>query len=122
MATRKQKAAAIKIVENHGNVSKTMLDVGYTEASAKNPSNLTESKGWKELMNEYLPDSLLMQRHRELLDKKEPMVVSKGLDMAYKVKGAYAPEKHINVNTSIESESPEALKQLAHGLLNSQRQ
>ncbi len=68
MATERQKQAFDKIVDNHGNVSKTMLEVGYSENSAKNPKNLTDSDGWKELMSKHLPDELLAQKHRDLLD------------------------------------------------------
>jgi hypothetical protein len=71
MATEKQKLAAKKIMENHGNVSKTMLEVGYDENTAKNPKNLTDSKGWKELMDKHLPDNLLTQKHKELLEQKQ---------------------------------------------------
>jgi len=61
MATLKQKMAAKKITENHGNVSKTMREVGYSENSAKKPSNLTESKGFKEEMAKYgLTDELIV--------------------------------------------------------------
>ncbi len=114
MATDKQKRAFNKIVENRGNISKTMKEVGYTKASAQNPKNLTESLGWKELINTYLPNSLLGEKHLELLNKKQVITkdntttggidvistgeidtqaVSKGLDMAYKLKGAYVVEK-----------------------------
>ena len=48
MATTKQKQAVAKIIENHGNVAKSMREVGYTEASARNPRNLTDSDGYKE--------------------------------------------------------------------------
>lgn len=53
---------------------------------------------------EALPDELLRERHLELLNKRDIMgdveviAVSKGLDMAYKIKGAYAPEKTLNMN------------------------
>lgn len=61
MATQKQKKAADIIVENHGNVSKAMLEAGYTPATAKNPSNLLDSKGFVELMEEKgLTDSLIV--------------------------------------------------------------
>lgn len=53
MATIKQKKAFDKVVENHGNVSRAMLEVGYDPTTAKNPRNLTQSKGWKEIMKEY---------------------------------------------------------------------
>ena len=49
MATIKQVKAVNKIIENRGNVSRAMLDVGYTKNSAHNPKNLTNSKGYKEL-------------------------------------------------------------------------
>ena len=48
MPTEKQKKAVDKIVENHGNVSKSMREVGYSPNSAKNPKILTDSKGYKE--------------------------------------------------------------------------
>lgn len=115
MATLKQKKAAQKITENHGNVSKGMLEAGYSPNTAKKPSNLTNSKGWQELMDKFLPDSLLAKKHQALLNKEEVRLknnnetgeidviptgqidvqaVAKGLEMAYKLKGSYAPEKH----------------------------
>lgn len=57
--TIKQKAAVKNIIENHGNISKGMRDAGYTEATAKNPKNLTKSQVWEQLLEEHLPDELL---------------------------------------------------------------
>lgn len=68
MATIKQKKAIDKLVENGGNISKAMRDVGYSPQTAKTPQKLTESKGWKELMDKYLPDSLIAKKHNELLN------------------------------------------------------
>ncbi len=144
MATEKQKLAKIKVVEFRGNVSKAMREVGYKEKTAKNPKNLTESKGWKELMDDFLPDELLSEKHRELLkatriehmifptkvkdDEIKKLLESvnckvrkimhgdtathvwfwsadnkarkDALDLAYKLKGYYAPEKkEIKVNS-----------------------
>ena len=65
MATIKQKAAAKKIVENSGNISKTMREVGYSEKTAKNSKHLTDSKGWGELMEKHIPDKTLLQVHKE---------------------------------------------------------
>jgi len=114
MATIKQKKAVKKIVENRGNISKGMRDAGYSPKTAKNPKALTDSKGWQELMEEYLPDKDLAKKHQELLRKQEIIVrnnnktgkieviktgeldtqaVGKGLEMAYKLKGKYAPTK-----------------------------
>lgn len=110
--TTKQKLAASKIMENHGNISKTMLEVGYSPNTAKNPSNLTNSKGWQELMDKNLSDKVLLKVHWEGLKaiRKYPRIVGrdeeghpeykyveepdmptrhKYLDSAYKIKNKY---------------------------------
>ena len=137
MPTIKQKKAFDKIIDNHGNVSKTMLEVGYSKNSAKNPKNLTESDGWNELMKQNIPDSLLAAKHLELLNKYEVVTknnmttgevdvietgqidaqaVKSGLDMAYKLKGKYAPDKAINLNVDfndgLTQEEKEGLRKL----------
>lgn len=88
------KIAFQKVVENKGNISKGMREAGYSPKSAHNPKQLTKSKGWQQLMDKYLPDAFLAKKHKELLNKKEKgevdtQAVSKGLDMAYKLKGRY---------------------------------
>lgn len=50
MSTVKQKLALQKIVENGGNVTRAMREVGYSEASVNNPSTLTKSEGFKALL------------------------------------------------------------------------
>lgn len=66
MATAKQKKAMEILVENGGNnVGKAMIEAGYTPATAKTPQKLTESKGWQELVEEYLPDDLLAKVTKE---------------------------------------------------------
>ena len=70
MATEKQKKAVEKVIENRGNVSQAMRDAGYSEASAKNPSNLTRSKAWEQLLDKHLPEKMLAQKHKQLLDAK----------------------------------------------------
>ncbi len=68
MATIKQKNAIENIVENRGNVSKGMRDAGYADKTVKNPSNLTESKAWEEIMEDVLPDENLAEIHRQQLN------------------------------------------------------
>lgn len=111
MATIKQKRVVKRILENRGmGVSTAMLEEGYSPNTAKNPKNLTSSNGWNELMEEFLPDKLLAQKHQEMLNvprkirryKKGELetetvelnheAVGKGLDMAYKLKGRYKNE------------------------------
>ena len=71
MATRKQKLALKKIVENRGNVSKAMREVGYDETTAKNPKNLTESKGFKALLKASgLDENLVVESLVEDIKKK----------------------------------------------------
>lgn len=79
---------------------------------------------------ERIPDDLLEQRHLELLNKREIQLVggelidrgpdvqgvSKGLDMAYKLKGSYAAEKSVALNLNIndrkmENEDLEAIRE-----------
>ena len=68
-----------------------------------------------------LPDDLLNEKHLALLNKVDAneqidvQAVSKGLDMAYKIKGSYAPEKKEIMGT-LEIESSERIKQLADEL------
>lgn len=50
MPTIRQKKAAIEIVENGGVVSTAMIASGYSKNTAKTPSKLTDSDGFKELM------------------------------------------------------------------------
>lgn len=131
MATLRQKAAIQKVMENHGNVSKSMREAGYPESTAKNPKNLTESKAWLELVDQGLPDDMLLEVHREGLratkrsgtggmkigigtdgkvtdmghtDIDEPDYATrhKYLDTAYKLKGSYAPEKSQSVNLNVD--------------------
>lgn len=111
MPTIKQQNAFNGAVGNGGNITQAMRDAQYSENTLNTPQKLTESRGWQELMEEYLPDTLLGVKHKELLEIKKKVrtfkrgdiieqyeeldsnAVGKGLDMAYKLKGYYAPEK-----------------------------
>lgn len=60
MSTDKQEKALEKMVENGGNASRAMRDVGYSENTAKTPQKLTNSKGWQTLLNERVKDKKLI--------------------------------------------------------------
>lgn len=47
-----------------------MRAAGYSAATAQNPDKLTKSKGWKELLDQYLPEKKLLQSHKKLLAAK----------------------------------------------------
>lgn len=69
MASDKQTRAVQIYVANRGiSVAEAMRRAGYSEATARNPKNLTQTKAWEELVEEYLPDEKLAQKHVELLD------------------------------------------------------
>lgn len=57
------------LAENHGMaMGEAMIRAGYSPITALKPSNLTNSKGWQELMDEYLPEENVAQVHRALLN------------------------------------------------------
>ena len=91
MATAKQKRAVEKMVENGGKdnpqpVGEILREVGYSEAIAKNPQKITESKGFKKLLDEYIPDDLILTALREdILNKPEKRLGE--LALAAKLKG-----------------------------------
>ena len=126
MSTLKQQAVAKDLIENKGkSVSQAMVDAGYDPRTARNPQQLTRSKGWQELMEKYLPDKTLLKVHKQGLGaiRKRAEVVdrdSKGapiyeyfdeddmptrkqyLELAYKVKGKLQPEINLNQQFNIE--------------------
>lgn len=107
---RAPSARAIKAISlmatNGGNAGKAMREAGYSEVSSRSPSKLTQSKSFASLVEEYLPDMLLMEKHRDVImsprtirrimkgqvieeiEETDPSQV-RGLDMAYKLKGKY---------------------------------
>lgn len=72
MATKKQKVAMLKkvaLTQKNGGIPPTDAEVmraaGYSEATIHNPTKLTESDGWKQLLDEYLPDDYLVKGLKE---------------------------------------------------------
>ena len=70
-----------------------MIEAGYSEKSAEYPKRLTESKGWKYLLELYLPDERLIETHSELLNSKDQRVKMEALKEGYKVKEKYPEQK-----------------------------
>lgn len=92
-----------------------MEQLEYSKEYARN-GNIAETDSWQELIKQELPDTKLLKRHNELLDKREivkefsheqgeyiekvtdqpeTQAVSKGLDMAYRLRRKY-PKEGIN--------------------------
>lgn len=105
--TARQKKAINIIVENQGNigVSTAMRLAGYSPVTAKNPSYLTKSKAWKELMEEFISEDLLAKVHNDLLKETSYKARTSALDMGYKLRGKYAAEKHMHLNVDVSMEN-----------------
>lgn len=126
--TQKQKIAIEKVMENHGNVSRAMREAGYDDTTAKNPKNLTQSKAWIQLMEEQIPDTELLKKHKEalnavkqigaqiLIDKDgktiskeneglievpDQVVRLKAVELGYRVKGKLRPEEGASLEAKI---------------------
>ena len=93
MATMKQRQTMDNLVENRGNVSRAMRDAGYSDKTAKNPKNFTESQGFKEILEEYgLTDELIITSLVEDIKAKKRNRVAE-LTLAAKIKG-FSVERH----------------------------
>lgn len=60
------------LAENGGvmPMGKALQKAGYSATVAKTPGKVTNSRSWQELLQEQLPDSLLAEKHNELLQSK----------------------------------------------------
>lgn len=93
MTTVKQRMAFQKAIKNGGNVSKAMVDVGYSPNTAHTPQKLTNSLGFQELCNEYgLTDDLLVKSLVADIKSKEGNRKAE-LELGFKVKGRMMEEK-----------------------------
>ena len=99
------------LVENGGkSVSGAMRKAGYSAKTAKVPSKLTGSKSFQQLLDEYLPqdkiaaahaalveaeDVVFIPRGKNIIEKRRPdnAARNKAVEMAYKLRGNFAPEQ-----------------------------
>jgi len=101
MPTIKQKKAVNKIIENRGNISKSMREVGYRESTCKNPKNLTESKGFKKLCEGVgLTEELILKSLSDDIKSKPSNRVSE-LALAAKIQGMLSNKIDTNQNLTI---------------------
>lgn len=73
MATQKQKKLAKKLSENIGKKETQTLgtllrESGYSESVAESPQIALKGKGFQELLDHYLPEAEVTQKHAELLN------------------------------------------------------
>lgn len=105
-----QRVAAKAIKGQKVSISQEMRGI-YSESKTKQPSRLTKSKAWPELMEKYLPEKTLTKLHEKFLNKKEVVITGigkgesewsytgqphsdalKALEQAYKLRGRYPKE------------------------------
>lgn len=111
MPTNKQKELAKELLENpRQTMGDAMTKVGYAPTSAIHPKDVTESKGWNELLDTMLPDDKILLRHAEGLDSTKVVsshtepdytvpdyaIRKQYVELAYRVKGRLK-ETAINV-------------------------
>ena len=78
MPTELQKIAVKKLAElsrkskgqKNITIGRILREAGYSETVSLSPTKVTESKGFKQLLDEFLPDSKLAAVHDQLLDAK----------------------------------------------------
>ncbi len=97
--TPRQRLAVERIVENRGNVSKSMREAGYPAITAKNPKNLTESKGFRQIAEEIgLTDKFILEALGDDIREK-PRARLGELALAAKIKGMLRDNETVqNVN------------------------
>lgn len=109
--TRKREGFVKDYVETGERVLavKNNFDVEKDTTASVIASQLLNDPKVKQAIADALPDELLAEKHLKLLNKMQGdeidvVAVKYGLDMAYKIKGSYAPEKHVNINTNVSIE------------------
>lgn len=122
---RRQKLANL-IVENNGNMAKSMREAGYSPETARNPQNIIKTESFQELLDKVIPKELVTSKHAELLNaevkvyrkgtletvRNDTEAISKGLDMYYKLKGSYAPDKLVQLNLYASKDDSEILAEI----------
>lgn len=123
----KSKIAIDQLIKNkgEGGIRKAVADSGV---DVKNPAEMVKTKTFRKAFEEAFPDEYLNVKHKELLEKRnfreigtikdkdgntkkvyedmgpDVAAVSKGLEMAYKIRGSFAADKgpvEKKTNTSI---------------------
>ncbi len=127
VATENGTQAALKHYDIESPNPEKVASVIATENLSK-PSIIEAVKEEQKRIADSIPDALLTERHLELLNKRETIIINSeviergpdtqavkaGLEMAYKLKGSYAPEKSLNIN--IEAEPDVVVKELTEKL------
>jgi len=129
--TSKQANLIEEITENSGEpIGKLMINAGYSPNTANKPNQILKSLPFRELFNQKISSKLVLNAHKKLLNAKvrvrtyqkgelkteyiteDTLGISKGVDLAYKVMGAFAPIETKHTITGLESKSDAELEEL----------
>lgn len=92
------------MVENGGNVSRAMIEAGYSPNTAKTPQKLTQSIGFVELCESRgLTDGFLLQALIEDIKEKKGNRKAE-LELGFKIKG-HLTQKNENKNKGYNNEN-----------------
>lgn len=94
----KIKKAFALALKYDGDLRQAMLDAGYSESTARNPGRITESAGWKEMLEHYFPIDTLMSFEKKLLEHKDWRAWNASLDRLHKLRGSFVKKVDISVH------------------------
>ena len=66
LMTKQRYIKVIRGLKAGESIGKSMLKAGYSPATANNPQVLTESKTFKELLDEIMPEEFVLDQHKRL--------------------------------------------------------
>lgn len=121
--TEMQKRVALKLIENAKlprprSGGEILEESGYGPGMVKNPQLILESPGVKQALEDFGFTEVNAKKvvAKILLNEDEDAVARlKASDQIFKVHGSYAPDKSVNVNLNVETESPR-IKELTEKL------
>lgn len=93
------------VLDNPLNGGEILAKVGYSKGIQKTPSRVFESQGVKTALEEsgFTEENAMRVVQEIMLNKEvEPNARLKATDQVFKVRGTYAPEKHVNANIQID--------------------
>jgi len=82
----RQKIVLANALKNAGKLQPAMEAAGYAKGYAKNPQEFSNTKSWSQLLEEYLPDNMLVKVTSEGLEAK---LVSDGVSPDFSVRQRY---------------------------------
>ena len=109
-------------LENVGKpLGKIMRENGYSDNTADNPKRVTESKSWEILLDEYIPESLVLETHKEafkankvisartmgnanentddFIDVPDWQTRTKAVELGYRVRGKFQDKSEVTIKS-----------------------